>query len=165
MPEPADQPAKHGRSLVGFYIALGVVAVLVGLGAWLWTPLKISYCERRVLDSSLFPGQRSESGERLARTWPAAAPAVERLLRSDSHSRKAMLNGLVWAKATWCLPLLAAECQRQDGSSDCAMAIALSAQKISGQDFGGKENAELAVQNFLSWWEREGQAKYGGGGK
>jgi hypothetical protein len=32
MPEPTDQPAEQGRSLAGFYIALGVVAALVGLG-------------------------------------------------------------------------------------------------------------------------------------
>jgi len=35
MPEPTDQPAKQGRSLVGFYVALGVVAALVGVGVWL----------------------------------------------------------------------------------------------------------------------------------
>ena len=48
MPEPTDQPARHGRSLAGFYVALGAVAALVGLGAWLWKPLTLAYAIHRV---------------------------------------------------------------------------------------------------------------------
>jgi len=47
-PRPADQPANRGRSLVGFYIALGVVAALVGLGAWMYAPLRLRYAIYRV---------------------------------------------------------------------------------------------------------------------
>ena len=48
MTDPADQPARHGRSLVGFYVALGVVAVLVGLGVLLYQPLRLRYAIHRV---------------------------------------------------------------------------------------------------------------------
>ena len=37
MSEAADQPAKPGRSLTGFYVAIGVLVALGLLGAWLWT--------------------------------------------------------------------------------------------------------------------------------
>jgi len=40
--------AKPGRSLVGFYVALGVVAALVGLGAWLYKPLHLRYAIYRL---------------------------------------------------------------------------------------------------------------------
>jgi hypothetical protein len=39
----AAAPAKRGRSLVGFYVALGVVAALVGLGVLLYKPLTLCY--------------------------------------------------------------------------------------------------------------------------
>jgi hypothetical protein len=44
-PRPSDQPAKHERSLVGFYSALGVLALLIGAFAILWTPLRVRYWE------------------------------------------------------------------------------------------------------------------------
>jgi hypothetical protein len=43
MPEPADQPAKHGRSLKGFYITLGVIAALVSLGVALTPMARLQY--------------------------------------------------------------------------------------------------------------------------
>jgi hypothetical protein len=43
--EPA---AKHGRSLLGFYIALGIAAALFALGAVLWKPLHRACSERAV---------------------------------------------------------------------------------------------------------------------
>jgi len=36
MPEAPDQPAKHGRSLVGFYVAVLVVIALGLFGGWFW---------------------------------------------------------------------------------------------------------------------------------
>jgi hypothetical protein len=46
MTETPDQPAKHGRSLGGFYIALGVVSALAAIGILLWRPLHTAYRER-----------------------------------------------------------------------------------------------------------------------
>jgi hypothetical protein len=48
MPELADQPPKRERSLLGFYIAVGVVAALVGLGTLLFKPLRTQYAIYRV---------------------------------------------------------------------------------------------------------------------
>jgi hypothetical protein len=42
------EPIKHGKSLVGFYVALGVVAALVSIGTILWKPLHRAYSERAV---------------------------------------------------------------------------------------------------------------------
>ncbi len=59
MPEIADQSAKRGRSLTGFYIALGGVALVVGLGAWLYEPVKKRYAisqYRRAGSESEVPG-------------------------------------------------------------------------------------------------------------
>jgi len=45
MPEAGDQPApsQQGRSLTGFYVAVGVVAALVGLGVLLYKPMAARY--------------------------------------------------------------------------------------------------------------------------
>jgi hypothetical protein len=48
MTQAGDQPAKHGRSLTGFYIAIGVVAVLFGLGVALYRPLRLRYAAHLV---------------------------------------------------------------------------------------------------------------------
>jgi len=55
--ELVSQPAKHGRSLVGFYIALSVVAVLVGVGVYLYQPLRLRYAIHKVRSTSypMFP--------------------------------------------------------------------------------------------------------------
>ena len=69
MTEPAFQPAKHGRSLVGFYIALGVVAVLVGLGAWLYRPLMLAYAIHRVEQTAEYLPIRPGMGIPVADRW------------------------------------------------------------------------------------------------
>jgi len=65
--ELTGQPvAKPGRSLTGFYVGLGVVTVLVGLGAWLWRPMRAVYLEKEVRkfqgDIEYMHGGRSMSG-------------------------------------------------------------------------------------------------------
>jgi hypothetical protein len=40
-----EEKAMQGRSLAGFYIVLGVTAALLGLGAWLWRPVKVRFLE------------------------------------------------------------------------------------------------------------------------
>jgi hypothetical protein len=91
------EPPKKGKSLLGFYIALGVVAALLGLGVWLWTPLKVQYYERQLLDSSdekpvhevMYAGKKYRVGrqqwaaQKLVQCGPASLPALERLLRPD----------------------------------------------------------------------------------
>ncbi len=52
--QPAKRPLapKQGKSLLGFYIALGVVAALVGLGVWLWAPMRTRYRDWQVSTST-----------------------------------------------------------------------------------------------------------------
>ena len=53
MTEPVEQQPKRERSLLGFYIAMGVLAAMVVLGVWLWTPLRIWYWERELRDPTI----------------------------------------------------------------------------------------------------------------
>jgi hypothetical protein len=49
MPEAGKQssPSARGRSMVGFYVAMGVLAALIVTAAALWKPLADRYRERR----------------------------------------------------------------------------------------------------------------------
>jgi len=53
MPEAGEPAAREipGRSLTGFYIAVGVAAALVLLGAWMWKPMRAWYRERQVVQA------------------------------------------------------------------------------------------------------------------
>ena len=74
MPDAGDQPAQPGRSLVGFYIALGVVAVLVGLGVWLAPVAQFHYHARK--------HQRAQDPEGKSLGWLADYAAHRRLDRA-----------------------------------------------------------------------------------
>jgi hypothetical protein len=183
MPEPADQPTEQGRSLAGFYIALGVVAGLVLLGVWLSTPLRVWYWERQIqkplppCPASNAPGydaihalydEQSEAAVRLVEIGPRSAPAVTRLLRRGHAERWITLWALQRVSAKWALPILVEECRERN---DPALTLLLvdTAERITGEFIQPPEGylrvKELPPQLFLAWWEREGQAKYGGGGK
>jgi hypothetical protein len=66
MPEPADQPARPGRSLVGFYIAVGVVAALFVLSVSLYKPLRLRYAIHK-LDRS--PAAGGSGTPLMDETW------------------------------------------------------------------------------------------------
>jgi hypothetical protein len=185
MPEPTDQPAEHGRSLAGFYITLGVVAALVGLGAWLWTPLRVSYLQYRMLKenpenevsmlaATAHLNRRDEyySGDEsygalatLARVGPAAYPAFARLFHSRNTSLKSgALVVLQHYRAIWAMPLIVDVALEQD--KDIAWEAVDTVQNlVVGLDSGLRHGAsfEEARRGVRSWWEREGQAKYGEG--
>ena len=85
MPQATDQPATHGRSLTGFYIGVGVVAALVGLGVWQWTPMKVSYHAQ-----SLRKLRTATATDALGRHFPA-----DHLLEADGHFRELFGLGAV----------------------------------------------------------------------
>jgi hypothetical protein len=49
----AAPPPGPGKSLTGFYIAIGAVGALFTLGAWLWTPISAWRYERQVTQDFL----------------------------------------------------------------------------------------------------------------
>ena len=177
MPEPAEQSATHGRSLTGFYIGLGVVAVLVGLGAWLWIPAKMWYWEREVRENStpsselpaadafLALDRGRLAADRLVAIGPRASPAVARMIAHSPNSLKSIAQALGKHKARWAIPMLAEACRKETRTS-CINAIVAAAEEITGESLqasvwtGSKE--EASAKAFLKWWEREGESKYGG---
>ena len=178
MPESADQPAKHGRSLAGFYIAIGLVAAVVGLGIWLWTPLKIRYWEQEIhrtcldlnaassMGSVSYGGVPVDIAKQLVAAGPQAAPAVSRLLTSP-ETRRIVLQAIRDVRARWTLPLLADACQREEDRGG-TLVLVITAQDITGKSFGAwwlmnDAAAENACSQFLGWWDSEGKAIYGEG--
>jgi hypothetical protein len=164
---------------VGFYIAVGVVAALVGLGAWLWTPAKIRYLTWRVYH----PGGERGTGEqgwnrtlavdRLIELGPRSTGAFDRILRSpDPEVVGTALAELEGLRPKWIMPLLARICREESGT-DTAGTAAWLAERISGQNFSYSSpmdrffsNPPVArEQQFLEWWEREGRDQYAGGGQ
>jgi hypothetical protein len=188
--EPAAQPVKRGRSLVGFYIALGVVAALFGVGTCLWTPLRIRLLERDVREACAphqsytrikDPVRWTKAAKQLVGMGPAAYPALDRLLQDGSLPGRDLIIGTIEEdRATWALPLLVrAAWDSNDRLSGEAL---LAAGTLSGQAFVDRERlrppsgmgpsywdySSLLPEGrarLLSWWESEGQAKYGEGGK
>jgi hypothetical protein len=194
VPVPGDQPAKHGRSLTGFYIALGVVAVLVGLGAWLWTPLRVLYWEREVRRTAPIPsenlvpgprgfdprfvGPRVQAARRLADIGPAAYASFNRLLNgSDDLLAIQVLSALGEPRDSWALPLIVHAASGKDAEKT-PWAIGV-AQNITDRKFYParpdtgqprpppltEEDVAQGQRNLLDWWEREGKAMYGEGQK
>jgi hypothetical protein len=172
MPQAADGPAKHGRSLVGFYVALGAVAAVVGLGAVMWKPLMMRYYEWRITR----PGASAtyddlEAARGLARMGPAAAGTTRRILHGPVDNSHAALWGIRVEKATWALPLLVELALKNNDRNVDEVEFARNIDEVmfdidclTHEDFRGLEDTSVVVvQKRLSdWWEREGKAKYGG---
>ena len=177
MPEAGDQPApsQQGRSLTGFYVAVGVVAALVGLGTWLCKPAQVWYWERQVSKDPYYTEanglrvcnhDREVAAEELANLGPVAYPAFQRLLQSnDMDVRVNALIGVCNPRSTWALPLVAGSAQDQS-NLPIIWTVVRTAEEITGQTFrtGGRSQSELleARRKLMAWWEREGRAKYGG---
>jgi hypothetical protein len=158
-----------------------VVAALIGLGTWLWTPLRVWYWEREIRRTSQwgvlcggsmgyvwYTGETVDAGKRLVSIGPRAAPAVSRLIREPAI-RGPVLQCIGDARAEWAMPILANACQSEEGAG-AKILIVMTAQTVSGMNFGawlgqGDPERGETLRRFLDWWEREGQAKYGEGGK
>jgi hypothetical protein len=179
---PTDQPAKPIRGRIGFFIGLGVVAMVVVAWVWVVTPAEIRYWENRCREEGYRATSRETGGvgedracvaaaENLVNLGPRTAPAVLRLLR-DMQTRCPTLEALVKARAKWALPVLAEVCSEMPDGSGGRFFLTNAAQDISGVDFGcggflshEARNEVGTPERFLQWWEREGKAKYGGDGK
>jgi hypothetical protein len=169
---PAEQPPQHGRSLVGFYVALGFIAVLVGMGVWLWTPITVLRLERQVhhpeayLQFANHINPRAIPVMKLVKMGPVARAALRRLLNDPSPEvRMAALVDMKFGDGpTWYFHLVIEAASRGDDEmAQYAIEVASERAGRGFRDWTGDWRVER--QNLLDWWEREGKAKYGGGGK
>ena len=187
MPETADQP-QPGKSLTGFYIAVGAVACLVGLGVWLWRPLTFAHLERKIASTPYGGRSGDVSGSvalgtprialarRLAQAGPATYPNFRRLLTSpDQGLRAEVLSAFHNPEYTWLLPLMV-EAARDGDSFTVLEAYAAARSTVGGPNpmrpeqpladsLTLEQRAEELRKAMLAWWEREGRAKYGEGAK
>jgi len=180
--ETAGAPEEKGRSLAGFYIAVGIVAALVLLGAWLWTPVSIWYWERETrkacyeeaatISTSSF-SKSLQAANRLVRIGPPAYSALGRLLADRAMPlRIRVLGATVDSRADWALPLVVKASGDPDGS--IAEQALVTACYLAERDFiTGQEGTLLSHidkkrpdivatgrQKLLTWWESEGRARY-----
>jgi hypothetical protein len=182
----AAPPGGPGKSLTGFYIAIGAVGALFTLGAWLWTPVRVRYIEwgirRTTPMGGLLPGKEYPH-LRLARDLvdigPPARAAVERLMADqNAYIQSALVRELGRPGATWALPMLVKEVvrDRDAGAWDVLEAVDKICDKRFSQGllkrtadpkFGftmtewTSDASDKLRQRILDWWEREGKAKYG----
>lgn len=157
--QAADIPRKR-KGLLAFYVSTGFLALLFVAFYFAWTPLRVWYREREVLkapDADIRP-PRVDAARKLADIGPASYPAFKRLFHDhNAEYRCAAVLALRKPDDAWALPLLAEVAQdpRTDGDRVFAAAFAaVSAERILGMDFDRQ-------RPFLSWWQREGKAKYG----
>ncbi len=182
MPDVAEQPVatKQGKSLLGFYIGLGVVAAFLGLGTLLWTPISIRYWEGEVkrgssqvaisgsMGSFTYSGFAADAAEKLAKAGPRAAPAASRLL-ANSATRGVVLQAISRVRPPWALPVLAEACRREPDMGVRGQMVIV-AQTVGHVDFGAwnlmvDAEAQKASRNFLRWWDECGREAYGGNGQ
>jgi hypothetical protein len=150
--------------MLAFYVGTGVVLALF-LGGWFaWTPLRIAYYER-----SARTGHTGEPPDdltttkglhaiyRLVEIGPRAEPALRRLLRSESRDlRYEVASALRIREAQWTIPLLVLAAQDRD--RDIAQTAMWGVEPVLHDGLRFRSTEEL-----LSWWHREGKAKYGSG--
>lgn len=178
MSEPAAPSAKADRSLLVFYIGLGVIAALIGLFSILWTPLRVWHWERQARvakDEAPLPylgvdQAKVAAAMKLATIGEPAQAAFRRLLASeDSSVRYNAVEALSTGDPHWALSLLVdAAKQEADGrvqANIVSTARYLSGHRPSNSSCSASGEWKQGIPDLLAWWEREGKAKYDRGGK
>jgi len=99
VPEAADQPptARSGRSLAGFYLAVGVAAALLGLGAWLYRPMRLLYAIHRIESGALADRRRHSDETCLAWTEECCRAAQ----RGHPRALRALETALLQEGPAW----------------------------------------------------------------
>jgi len=178
--------------MLAFYAGTGVICLLLVGFYFAWTPVRVWYWEREVLnaepvaspdmtlkaDSSgllpvFGPGPRTIAARKLANCGAQAEPAFRRLLQTgDSRFRVEVVRAIYGSKHLWALPLLIEMTADEDprvvreaiGGAD---SIVADRSFTSGgwMDNPGPQQAvvDSCRKKLLAWWKREGKAKYGRG--
>jgi len=170
--------------MVGFYIAIGVVATLVVAAALLWKPLQayrwetqlrknaatgLSVCATFTLadGTSGFAYSTPQEAIRLCSIGPASAPAFRRLMRSPDQAVKISAALALGEADKWGLPILL------EAASDADDLVALqairSAERLAKRQFAPGQYlshqpaaaAAAGRRALREWWEAEGRAEHG----
>ena len=177
------------RGMLGFYIGIGVFLALFVGGWFAWPTLKIWHWEVRL--RSLVAQDRKEAPltdfargneymTKLACAGPQAYPAYERLLGVAAPAHKAqMLEVAARNQARWAIPLVVEMAEK--GDAEVISAAVEAAERLADRDFFPRsslsgvslgaefewpaEEVSKGRRNLFSWWNREGKAKYAGGGE
>jgi len=170
MPEVTEQasPPRPRRGMLGFYVAGFVFLGLVGLCAWLWTPIRILYWETKVTRAGAEGDGYSASAAavELVRIGPAARPAIRRLLRSATPGlRWDMLTGIRDANQKWVVAEVVDSCRDEQDGKILGFAASVMRHLVGITLSARSEETAALRRQILDWWEREGKAKYGEGGK
>ena len=173
MPEPIDdaaEPRPRERSLVWFYVVLGLAAAILAGGALAWKPLEAAHWERRTREAFERGDVRSagDALDKLEALGPAARAAAGRLLAPNgAWYRGQVIQDIGRKENRWLLPALVRLAREERDTAVVHLAVS-AAEPMSGRIFfpltptAGRTGVEEARGRFIAWWERDGQAKYGG---
>lgn len=172
-PEDAEIVPPRSRSLLWFYLALGLVAGLAVFAAWIWKPLRAAHWERRV--RAAYERGDVKAGadalDKLEALGPAARGAFGRLLAPNGAWYRGQIAQLAGRRENkWLLPVLVRLVREDRDPAPVYLALA-AAESMSGKIFldrdflpRTREQGSAVAQGrdkLLDWWEREGRAKYG----
>ena len=162
-----DQPQGKKRSLLGFYIATGVVAVLLVAGWLARTPIQVRYYRWKAVYSPDTGRRRVDAGMALADMGPPAEGALRELLRSKDPDVR--MNTVISignsGRSTYWLPLLVGASQDPDDSV-AWVAIQNVIQRSNSQWFDNPfdpsdlETIGAHRKAVLDWWESKGRRQY-----
>ncbi len=169
--------SKGSRRMLAFYVGTGVVLALF-VGGWLGrTPLRIRYYKWR-LASVKDDYEKLQAGYGLARLGRPAQAAFRELIRSeDWKTREYAVAAMHNDESVLWIPVLV-EASRDPKQFIAARAVC-AVYELSDRAFDAPSHrtrpphlllAERPDRRddrkaMLEWWEREGNAKYGDGGK
>jgi hypothetical protein len=164
---------KRRRGLLGFYISTGVVVTLFVACYFAWTPLRVWYWERKVRNARrdyvvgvgpstiwmLTP--RADAAKRLAALGPSARPAFQRLLSQGEMLDQVQLSAVLRdTRSVWALPLLVAVVRNEDPLYIIPTGLHIDEMAEGAPAATSASSPEQARTMILTWWEREGKAKY-----
>jgi hypothetical protein len=171
--------------MLPFYVGTGVVLALLVGGWFAWTPLRVWYWEREVLkaaelDGPGAPGDLPDPMKcdrplgRLLDIGPPALPAVERLLAHRYVSLRQRVVGHVYEERStkkpgnhvdWAVPLMVRTALADPDVNTRQLAVDMLDNTTEFREASSATDFEGLTRELRAWWESEGRAKYGDGGK